>query len=520
MKRVFLLLLMCVGFSVCSYGYETITKTKQYQCTVGVPFVLDPILDIGYTHNDLYSMTGMLKLYYDDSYSPTDFIYTTTNYTTKYSRIGQVFTINPQKAGTSTFHIKVTVGTYLSGAGLRQDDTYDIQYTIYAVDVTKITMPQNLTLTVGDEYTFTPVIEHNLAQATLTWSSDNASIASVDNTGKVTAVSAGTTNITCTAQNGVSAQCKVTVKPVPAESISLNATEKELAVGSRFQLQAAILPEAGTSKVLNWESSDEAIATVNSKGEVTGLNTGTCLITATTTDGTNLSASCEVTVINNYLYAKTKKAAVGSKVTWPVWMRNEAGITAVQFDVVLPAGITIAKNANGSLKVKKSNRCEDHEIGISSRGNNTYRVLLYSIDSELIAYDDGQLVEFTLSVGKTTTASDVDIQITNVVLTTPDQTKYQPSDTYATLIVMDMLPGDVNMDSTIDVADIVALAQLVLKKETATDYPQADVNGDDNLDVTDIVCVANIILNDSMSGGGNNEGVEVKEENDDWRENQ
>lgn len=464
----------------------------------------------------------MLKLNYDDSYSPTDFIYTTTVYVTPYSQDatyfpkihGEYYTITPQKVGTTTFHIKVTFGYRsrdYSGAYydcLNKTDTYDIQYTIYAVDVTKITIPQSLSLTVGESYTFTPTIEHNLAQATLTWNSEDASIASVDSKGKVTTVSAGTTYITCTAQNGVSAKCKVTVKPVPTESITLNATEKELAVGSRFQLQATVLPEAGTNKTLKWESSDEAIATVNSRGEVTAINTGTCTITATTTDGTGLSASCDVTVINNYLYARTRKASVGSKVTWPVWMRNEAGITAVQFDVVLPAGISIAKNANGSLKVKKGNRCEDHEIGISSRGNNTYRVLLYSIGSDLIAYDDGQLVEFTLSVGSSVTAGDVDIQITNVVLTTPDQTKYQPSDTYATLTIMDTLIGDANMDGTVDVVDIVALATLVLNKDTASDYPQADVNGDGNLDVTDIVCVANIILTDQASGEVNHEGVE------------
>lgn len=519
---------MCVGFGVYSYSYQTITKTKQYQATVGVPFVLDPIIDIGFTHEDLYSMTGMLKLYNDDSYSPSDFIYTIATYISRYvddsqrRAHGEYYTITPQKSGTSTFHIKVTIGERLRiyGGGfttwVASTDTYDIQYTIYTVDVTKITIPKNMSLTVGESYTFSPVIEHNLAQATLTWSTEDASVASVDNTGKVTAVGAGTTNIICTAQNGVSAQCKITVKPIPAESITLNATEKEIAVGNRFQLQATILPEAGTSKTLKWESTDEATASVNSRGEVTAINTGTCTITATTTDGTGLSANCEVTVINNYLYAKTKKVVAGSRVRWPVWMRNEAGITAVQFDIVLPSGVSIVKNDKGNPMVTKSIRCEDHEIGISSRGNNTYRILLYSVGSELIAYDDGQLVEFALSVGKTMTAGDVDIQITNVVLTTPDQTKYQPSDTYATLTVMDTLPGDVNMDGSVDVVDIVAMATYILSKDTATDYPQADVNGDGNLDVTDIVCIANIILDDPIPGGGNHEGVEVKETGEDW----
>lgn len=499
-----LLLLMFLGFSVFSYG-DTINKTKQYQATVGVPFTLDPVKDIGFTHDDLFSMTGMLKIYYEDSYSPTDFIYTTTVYDTPRRLIngvwknirGEYYQVIPQKTGSSTFHIKVTIGQfYNQEVAWVIADTYDIQYTIYTVDVTKITIPTSMFLKIGETYTFSPVVEHNLAQNILTWNSNDPSIATVDATGKVSAVSAGTVDITCTAQNGVSAACRVTVKPVPAESITLNFTEKEMAVGSRLQLQATVLPEAGTSKTLTWESSDEAVATVNSRGEVKALNTGTCHITATTTDGTELSASCEVTVINNYLYAQTQKAATGSRLTWPVAMRNEAGITAVQFDVVLPEGVAIAKNARGSMQVKKLSRCENHEIGTSSRGNNTYRVLLYSTESELIAYDDGPLVEFVFNVSKTMVAGDYDIQIANVVLTTPDQTKYQPSSTYATLIVMDAIVGDVNMDGLVDVVDIVALAQHVLMRDTVEDCPQADANGDGSIDVTDIVFVANIILNE------------------------
>ena len=498
-----LLLLMFLGFSVFSYA-DTINKTKQYQATVGVPFTLDPVKDIGFTHDDLHSMTGMLKIYYEDSYSPTDFTYTTTGYSTPprnfkgslmYVR-GEFYQVTPQKVGSSTFHIKVVIGFLGSHGEWVMDNTYDIQYTIYTVDVTKITIPTSMSLNIGEAYTFSPVIEHNLAQATLTWNSNDLSIATVDATGKVSAVSAGTTNITCTAQNGVSATCRVTVKPVPAESITLNFTEKEMAVGSRLQLQATVLPEAGTSKILTWESSDEAVATVNSRGEVRALNTGTCHITATTTDGTELSASCEVTVINNYLYTQTKKAIAGSRLTWPVSMRNEAGITAVQFDVVLPEGVTIAKNARGSMQVKKLSRCEYHEIGTSSRGNNTYRVLLYSTESELIAYDDGPLVELVFNISNTMVSGDYDIQITNVVLTTPDQTKYQPSSTYATLTVMDAIAGDVNMDGLVDVVDIVALAQHVLMRDTAEECPQADANGDGSIDVTDIVFVANIILNE------------------------
>lgn len=502
MKRFYLLFLMFVGFCVCSFGVTTVTK--QYQASVGVSFIIDPSEDILTGRNYLGDMSGLLQINYDDrSYFPTDFVYTTETWKNTYGNIGYVFTITPQKAGTSMFHVKVIKARPEGGGVYSSYPVYDIQYTIYAVDVTKITIPTSQSLRVGETYSFSPVIEHNLAQATLSWNSDNVSVATVDETGKLTALNAGTTTITCTAQNGVSATCFVTVKPVPAESVTLDMAEKEMSVGSRLQMQATILPESGTSKTLNWESDDEAVAKVNNRGEVTAINTGTCNIIATTTDGTNLSASCKVTVINNYLYAQTKKAATGSRFTWPVSMRNEAGITAVQFDVILPTGVTIAKNTKGVLQIKKCSRCEFHEIGTSNRGSNTYRVLLYSNESELIAYDDGLLVEFILNVENTMAAGDYNIQITNMVLTTPNQTKYQPSDTYVTLNIMDAIAGDANMDGTVDVVDIVALASHILKRDTVEDYPQVDANGDGIIDVTDIVCVANIILNDSSSNNGN-----------------
>ena len=71
---------------------------------------------------------------------------------------------------------------------------------------------------------------------------------------------------------------------------------------------------------------------------------------------------------------------------------------------------------------------------------------------------------------------------------------------------MDGMAGDANMDGTVDVADIAALAQHVLKRDTAEDYPQANVNGDGNIDVTDIVCVANIILNEPITDNGGAHG--------------
>lgn len=81
-----------------------------------------------------------------------------------------------------------------------------------------------------------------------------------------------------------------------AESLALNETEIKLAEYNSFTLTATVLPATTTQKEVAWTSSDEAVATV-SGGIVRALSQGHAIITATTTDGTNLSATCNVTVI-------------------------------------------------------------------------------------------------------------------------------------------------------------------------------------------------------------------------------
>ncbi len=82
-------------------------------------------------------------------------------------------------------------------------------------------------------------------------------------------------------------------------SISFTNTTKELALGETAQLEYTILPENATYKKLDWVSSDENIVSVNQKGVVTALATGSVTITATATDGSNKKATCRVTVTKN-----------------------------------------------------------------------------------------------------------------------------------------------------------------------------------------------------------------------------
>ncbi len=84
---------------------------------------------------------------------------------------------------------------------------------------------------------------------------------------------------------------------VLATSISLNFTQMTLKVGRVYKLRATVLPEETTDKGVAWASSDPNVASVDQTGRVTAVAAGTATITATTVDGSNLSASCIFTVI-------------------------------------------------------------------------------------------------------------------------------------------------------------------------------------------------------------------------------
>ena len=83
--------------------------------------------------------------------------------------------------------------------------------------------------------------------------------------------------------------------PILATSIALDATEKELLLGEEFTLVATVLPDNTTNPAIVWATSDATIATVVD-GKVVAVGVGEVTITVATTDGSNLTATCKVTV--------------------------------------------------------------------------------------------------------------------------------------------------------------------------------------------------------------------------------
>ena len=164
------------------------------------------------------------------------------------------------------------------------------------VMIESLSIESSVELAVGDTHTISVSVEPAEADGNLQWSSDNTSVATVED-GTVTAVGAGTAIITASATDGSgeSAQCEVTVTgEAMITSLQIDAS-MTVKVGVDERISISVEPEEASGYV-EWSSSDTTIATVSDDGLVSGLQAGTVTITASATDGSGLSDTCEVTV--------------------------------------------------------------------------------------------------------------------------------------------------------------------------------------------------------------------------------
>lgn len=191
------------------------------------------------------------------------------------------------------------------------------------VKITNIAVPERATMEKGESITL-PVVygtddapavtpetaatgesaetDEKLAKAasklTVEWTSSDESVATVDETGTVTAVAAGEANVTASVKDAdiaASTHIKVVVTPtgvVAPESIDL-VTNGE----NTKDLDAKLVPADATDVKLAYESSDESIATVDETGKVTAVANGECAITTYVTAKTEDADASELSAV-------------------------------------------------------------------------------------------------------------------------------------------------------------------------------------------------------------------------------
>lgn len=139
-------------------------------------------------------------------------------------------------------------------------------------------------------YTLVPA---DTTEDNVTLSVDDDSVARLDGN-RIIAVNNGETKITATC-GIVKTSAKVTVT-TKVEQIALSKTEGVLTVGNSVTITATVTPDNATNATVNWTSSDEKVATVDSNGKVTAVAAGNATIKATSESDGDVSADYALTV--------------------------------------------------------------------------------------------------------------------------------------------------------------------------------------------------------------------------------
>lgn len=158
--------------------------------------------------------------------------------------------------------------------------------------------PSTLELTEGQTAQLKASVSPADASREVEWASQNKDVATVDDSGLVTAVAKGSTKIYARSKSNTDKQgwCEITVNEDPSlKGISLSSDVMTINVGESRTLTVTFTPDYAANKNVSWSSDNPSIAGVSQEGVVTAVAVGQATITATAQDGGH-KASCAVTV--------------------------------------------------------------------------------------------------------------------------------------------------------------------------------------------------------------------------------
>ena len=232
------------------------------------------------------------------------------------------------------------------------------QLTVAPVDVSVITFSQTqLRIDVGLAATLTAtILPLNATFQTLVWSSTDATIASVNNSGLITAKKAGSCTITAATTDGKhAASCQITVTSGQSAvtGIKVDSTRFQLLIGTSLKMGYTLSPGNALNNGVTWSSDNTAVATVGADGTITAVADGFANITAKTADG-GFTSGCVVNVVHLGVFIETflNYAIAGGNERMSIMMINFSryNIEVFEYDISSAGGVVLStvKATNGS----------------------------------------------------------------------------------------------------------------------------------------------------------------------------
>ena len=301
---------------------------------------------------------------------------------------------------------------------------------------------QNVTLNIGNQcYLLANTLPLGLSDNQVKWSSSNELIAIVDDNGVVKALKQGEcTVIAESIDGGFIAQCVVRVTQ-PVVGVVMEKHSTTLNVGQSELLYATVSPVNADNKKLIWSSTDYSIVDVDNDGNVTAKKRGVAFVKATSEDNPLAVDSCKVTV---------NQPVTGITLNYKNYELHQIGETLQLVATVLPEDAS-----NKEVRWVSSNE----SVCIVANGT-------------VVAVGYG----------------------TSVVIATTVDGNYMATCTVTVVEGAD-LPGDVNHDGEVNVADINIIIDIILGGNVDDQTRErADVNGDGEVNIADINAIIGIIL--------------------------
>ena len=351
---------------------------------------------------------------------------------------------------------------------------------------------------------------------TLTWTSDNINVATISDS-ILTIMGAGTATITATQEGDgnykpFSKEFTLTVAKAPLTITANNATKNVGEANPMFTASYEGFVGDDDASVLTAQPTFTSEATTESPVGTYDINVSGA--EADNYEMTYVRGTLTVvdeTAIYNTLAISDAEGLIGNSTVLPISMSNTKNIKGFQFDLRLPAGVTVATDAYGDFMMPLTNRAHSsHSVSARLLANGDYRVVVSSMSAKNFSGTEGAIMNVTLNVADDVKEGTYEVNLFSIVLNTADNVSITPADVTATLTVSDIEPGDASGDGKVNVTDVGMVIDHILDN-TPENFIEAaaDLNHDGHVNVTDVGLIIDIILSDPASAKKRGEGNKV-----------
>ena len=204
--------------------------------------------------------------------------------------------------------------------------------------------------------------------------------------------------------------------------------------------------------------------------------------------------------------AQAVEATPASVVNIPIVMTNTTAVTAFQFDLYLPDGVSVVSAMEDDELIYditfNDERAENtHVLAASLQADGALRVVAYSTADAAFVGDAGVVVNVAVSVDKSVAEGSYPVTLRNIRMVKKGTSEVLGADhTSALTVYQECMLGDVNGDGNFTMIDVVMTVNAVLEKEqTGFNANAADLNGDGQITMVDVVGVLQLVLTEGSS---------------------